>query len=145
MAFLIKDELVTVCQIALIDKMTNSDDSIVTTIIDESISTMKGYMSRYYDAESIFNQQGDNRHKATLKRLKDIVIYEIYERSTREQNAVAARRYNEAMNWLEKLNTGENGDHTLPSVPADAPENTGTSGGTGDTRFGGNKKYYSTY
>ena len=95
MAFLIKDELVTVCQIALIDKMTNSDDSIVSTIIDESISTMKGYMSRYYDAESIFNQTGDNRHKATLKRLKDIVIYEIYERSPRDQNAVAARRYNE--------------------------------------------------
>jgi phage gp36-like protein len=140
--FLKKEELKTVGQISIIDKITNNNDEIVENIIEESISLMKGYLSRYYDAETIFAQEGNLRHKATLKRLKDIVIYEIYERHTREQNLVAARRYQEAMAWLEKLNSGEFSDHTLPSIPDDEED---TNGITGDTRFGGNKKYNSEY
>ncbi|MCL2132625.1 MAG: DUF1320 domain-containing protein [Lentimicrobiaceae bacterium] len=142
MAFLTKEELKTVGQIPIIDKITNMDDSIVDDIIDESISLMKGYLSRYYDAETIFAQTEHLRHRATLKRLKDIVIYEIYERHTREQNLVAMRRYQEAMAWLEKLNSGEFSDHTLPTIP-DKEED--SDGATGDTRFGGNKRYDSKY
>ena len=141
MAFLEKEELKTVAPISLIDKLTNLDDTIVADIITESIGTMKGYMSRYYDVEAIFAAAGAARHQATLKRLKDIVIYEIYESHTREQNAVAARRYNEAINWLEKLNTGEFGDKTLPT-PAPIEETPGT---TGENRYGGNPRYKTTY
>jgi len=140
--FLVKSELKTVGQISIIDKIINLDDSIVDDIIIESISLMKGYLSRYYDAETIFAQEGNLRHKATLKRLKDIVIYEIYERHTSAQNLVAMRRYQEAMAWLEKLNSGEFSDHTLPTIPDDAEDSSGT---TGDTRFGGNKRYDSIY
>ncbi len=140
MAFLEKYELKTVAQVPIIDKITNLDDDIVKTIIDESISLMKGYLSRRYDVDLIFSKTGYERHLTVLKKLKDIVIYEIYERHTREQNAVAARRYNEAMLWLEKLNTGEFSDHTLPEPVAD--DITGTSG---DTRFGGHTKYEGVY
>lgn len=142
MAFLTKQELTTVATMSIIDKITAEDFDIVPRIIEESISLMKGYLSRYYDAEAIFLAEGDSRHKTVLKRLKDIAIYEIYERHTREQNAVAARRYNEAMNWLEKLNTGEHSDHTLPTKPEDTTADPGTSG---DTRFGGNTQYQSAY
>jgi len=142
MAFLIKEELKTVAPLAIIDKIINSDNDIVSNIIDESISLMKGYMSRHYDVEAIFSKQGNERHKATLKRLKDICIYEIYESHTREQNATAARRYNEALDLLEKLNTGEFSDKTLPPKPPATPENTGLSG---EIRFGGNKRYTSVY
>lgn len=140
--FLEKSELGTVATLSIISKITGDDDAIVNDIIEESISLMKGYLSRYYDAETIFSAEGNNRHKAALKRLKDIVIYEIYERHTREQNAVAARRYNEAMAWLEKLNTGEHSDKTLPQAPVIPDVEPGTSG---DTRFGGNPQYSSTY
>jgi len=140
--FLEKSELKTVAQIPIIDKIINMDDEIVTDIIDESISLMKGYLSRYYDAETIFAQEGEGRHKMVLKRLKDIVIYEIYERHTREQNLVAQRRYQEAMAWLERLNTGEFSDHTLPTVSDGEDDITGA---TGDTRFGGNTRYFSRY
>ena len=139
--FLVKSELKTVAQIPIIDKIINMDDEIVVDIVNESISMMKGYLSRYYDAETIFAQEGENRHKMVLKRLKDIVIYEIYERHTRDQNAVAMRRWQEAMAWLEKLNTGEFSDHTLPTIP----EVDDSTGATGDTRFGGNKRYGSIY
>ena len=142
MAFLTKEELKTVADINIINKITDLDDEIVNDIIEESIDKMQSYLSRYYDADTIFETTGAGRKKSIVKRLKDIVIYEIYERHTREQNAVAGRRYAEAMDWLEKINTGELGDKTLPAKPDDKDESTGTSG---DTRFGGNTKYGSKY
>lgn len=144
MAFLVKEELKTVSQIPIIDKIVGMDDNIVNEIIEESIAIMKSDLSRFYDAELIFSKEGNERHKNVLKKLKDIVIYEVYERTTRDQNAVAERRYKEAMYWLEKLNTGEKGDGTLPTKPDDPGESENT-GSTGDTRFGGGRKYSSIY
>ncbi len=142
MAFLTKVELKTVADINLVDIITDLDDGIVDDIIAESIDKMKGFLSRFYDAEAIFNVEGSNRKLSILKRLKDIVIYEVYERHTRDTNAVAARRYAEAMDWLEKVYTGELGDRTLPSKPEEPDDSTGQ---TGDTRFGGNTRYGSIY
>jgi len=141
MAFLTKDELRTVSTTELIDKLTASDDTIVDTIIEESISLMKGYLSKYYNVEAIFSATGNNRHRTVLKKLKDIVIFEIYERHTREHNQAARRRFEEAMLWLENLNKGEFYDRTLP--PIEQPADTATQ--SDDIRFGGYRRYYSTY
>lgn len=143
MAFLTKDELKTVSDVGIVNKITNLDDSIVNDIILESIDKMKGFLSRFYDEEAIFTTEGTDRKPSIVKRLKDIVIYEIYERHTREQNAVAARRYAEAMDWLEKAYTGEQGDRTLPPKPDNS--NSQDAGTTGDSRFGSGKKYGSIY
>ena len=142
MAFLTKEELKTVSDINIVDIITNLDDTIVTDIISESIDIMKGFLSRFYDIDAIFAATGTNRKLSVVKRLKDIVIYEIYERHTRDTNDVAARRYNEAMDWLEKSYTGELGDRTLPTKPTIETDTTGT---TGDVLFGGNTKYTSIY
>ncbi len=142
MAFLTKAELKTVSDIKIVDIITNLDNSIVDEIIEESIDKMKGYLSRFYDVDAIFDAEDNERKKSVVKRLKDIVIYEIYERHTRDTNAVAARRYAETMDWLEKSYTGELGDRTLPPKPT---ETTDANGTTGDTRFGGNKRYTSNY
>jgi hypothetical protein len=140
--FLEKNELKTVADLTIVDIITNLDDTIVTEIIAESIDKMRGYLSRFYDIDTIFAATGEARKKSIVKRLKDIVIYEIYERYTRDTNAVAARRYAEAMDWLEKSYTGELGDATLPIKPEDNADDPGTGG---DIRFGGNKKYNSVY
>jgi hypothetical protein len=140
--FLEKSELKTVTDLQVVNIITDLDDTIVTEIIDESIDKMKGYLSRFYDIDAIFNATGEARKKSVVKRLKDIVIYEIYERYTRDTNAVAARRYAETIDWLEKSYTGELGDRTLPPRPETTEGDTGTSG---DTRFGGNKKFSSAY
>jgi len=142
MAFLTKEELNTVGDLNLIDILTGVNDTIITDIIDESIDKMKGYLSRYYDIDSIFNATGVDRKKSIIKRLKDIVIYEIYERHTRDTNSVAARRYAETMDWLEKSYTSELGDRTLPEKPT-AP--TDLEGTTGENRYGGRTKYDSAY
>ena len=55
MAFLTKEELKTVSTTELINKLTANDDSIINDIIDESISLMRGYLSKYYDVDAIFS------------------------------------------------------------------------------------------
>ena len=140
--FLVQSELTTVSTAELINKLTGSDATIVPNIIDESISIMSGKLSKYYDIDAIFSATGDTRHKTILKWLKDITIYEIYERHTREQNSVAKRRRDEAMAELEKLNTGENYDRTLPPRDSSA-EKTATQ--SDDIRFGGDFRYNSNY
>lgn len=139
--FITKEELKTVADIKIVDKITNLDNEIVYEIVDETISIMRGYLSKYYDIDAIFSAVGDQRNKTVLKRLKDIAIYEIYERHTRDQNKVAERRYGEAMNWLEKLNTGEFADKSLPPRPSETPSNQDGY----DIRFGGNPKYKSSF
>ncbi len=142
MAFLTKEELKTVSDINIIDKITNVDDDIVTEIIEESIDLMRGYLSRFYDTDEIFFKTGTERKKSILKKLKDIVIYEIYNRNKWGVDSATEKSYLEAINWLEKTNTGEFADNTLPS--AKKPD-ANTDGTDGDVRFGGNKRYTSIY
>lgn len=139
MAFLEKTELRTVASTTTIDKIIANDDTIVTDIINESIALMKSYLAKYYDIDAIFDAIDQERNLNVLKKLKDISIYEIYERHTREQNKVAMRRYSEAMLWLEKLNTGEYYDSTLP--PRQIEDGTDISKTSDDIRFGGNTRY----
>jgi hypothetical protein len=142
MSFLTKEELKTVSDINIVNKITNMDDEIVSEIIAESIDMMKSYLSRYYDADAIFAQEGAARKKSIVKNLKDIVIYEIYNRNRWGVEPAVERSYIEAVNRLEKLNTGEFGDSTLPPVPDAVDPGDGTEG---DVRFGGNIRYDSTY
>jgi len=105
--FLDKEELKTVTTEEIVNKIINSDNSIVTDIIDESIDLMSTYLYQYYDTEAIFSKEDDERNKTILKHLKGIVVHEIYTRRTKSFNEVAKARYDEAMLWLEKVSKGE--------------------------------------
>ena len=137
--FLDIDELKSIVDINLINKITADDDTIVETIISESIDSMKSYLSKYYDTEVIFSKEGTERSLNVLKKLKDIVVYEIYTRNPRSMNEVAEKKYSEAINWLEKLNTGEFSDKSLP-IPTVELVETQTS-----MRTGSNQKYQSNF
>ncbi len=138
MAFLETAEMKTVSDIAVINKITNSDTTIVDNIINECIAIMSSYLSKRYDTEQIFNKTGSSRNLSVLKRLKDLVIYEIYIRHTRELNEVAQTRAAEVMNWLEKMNTGEFYDKDLPVYSTEqAPP--------AELRLGSNTKYQSSF
>ncbi|AUS06470.1 phage protein Gp36 family protein [Pseudotamlana carrageenivorans] len=106
MAFLIKDELKTVATIELINLITQSDETIVTEIIEESIEIFKSYLFKYFDTEAIFTASGTDRSKVVLKYLKDVVIHELYIRRSKQMNDVAKMRFDEAMLWLEKVSKG---------------------------------------
>jgi phage gp36-like protein len=141
--FLSQNELKTVADKAIIVLITDMDEEIVDQVIAESIDLMSSYLSRYYDVQNIFNKQGAARNLTVLKYLKDIVIYEVYMRHTRQINEAAQKRYNEAMNFLEKLNTGDFFISTLPSIPGEitSPNNQEEQ----QTRFGSNSPYQTMY
>lgn len=113
MAFLTIEELKTVATREVIDLITNSDDSIVEEIINESIDLMKSYLFKYFDVDAIFSAEGEDRKRIVLKYLKDIVIHEVYQRRTRTLNEVAKERYDEALNWLEQIAKG----NIAPDLP----------------------------
>ena len=147
MSFLTKAELATVADPAIINLITGTslgDDVIVDQCIAEGISVMKSLLSRYYDVDAIFNATDDARDLTVLHHLKNIVIHEIWIRHTRKVNEVAKLRFDEAMNWLEKLNEGKFMIKTLPLAPGSLPS-PGNQDGQ-DTRFGvGNSKYENIY
>ena len=106
MAFLDKVELKTVATVDVVNLITNSDDTIVTEIIDESIDIMKSYLFKHFDTDIIFEAVGADRSRVIVKYLKDITIHEIYIRRTKQMNEVAKERFDEAMLWLEKVAKG---------------------------------------
>lgn len=140
-SFLSKEELATVAAMPTINKLTADNPYVIEQIIDESISLMSSYLARHYDTDAIFSATGNSRHLTVLKYLKDIVIFEIYDRLTREENEVAHRRYETAMAWLADLNTGTLADPSLPPTPVEP----GTDAASGDVRFGSNTQYQSRY
>lgn len=111
--FITKPELNTVSTVEIIDLITNSDPQIVNTIIEECIEVMHTYLFKYYDADAIFAAVGAERSKIIMKYLKDLVIYEIYMRRSKQANAVVEKRQEEAMLWLEKVAKGE----IVPDLP----------------------------
>lgn len=135
--FLSKNELKTVADINLVDKITNTDDTIIDDIIAESISIMSSYMLPRYDAQTVFAKTGDQRHRTVLKYLKDIAIYEVYTRHTRNINEAALTRYENAMRWLEKLNKGE--------FSADLPVLQSGENPPQTLTYGSNNKYSSKF
>ena len=148
MPFLTKAELKTVADLAIVDIITGLDDSVVEQIIAESIDIMSSYLSNYYDPAGIFGPTGgifidEGRNLTVLKYLKDIVAYELYMRHAREMNEVAKVRYGEAMNWLEKMNTGEFKDSRLPPVAGAIGSLNGQA--SMEMRFNSKTKYESSF
>jgi len=111
--FLTQAELKTVSTVENINLIVNNDEEIVNTIIQECIDVMHTYLFKYYNADVIFAQVEDDRSRIVLKYLKDLTIYEIYMRRSKQANAVVAKRQEEAMIWLEKVAKGE----IVPDLP----------------------------
>jgi phage gp36-like protein len=111
--FLTKAELKTVSTVQNIDLIVNNDETIVETIIQECIDVMHTYLFKYYDADAIFAKEGEQRSRIIIKYLKDLSIYEIYMRRSKQANAVVEKRQEEAMIWLEKVAKGE----IVPNLP----------------------------
>ena len=138
MPFLIKDELKTVSTLEIIDIITNSDDNIVDTIIEECVDVMNTYLGSYYDMDEAFAQEGGTRNKTLLKYLKAMVIYEIPKRRGKRVPKDEADDYNEAMNWLEKVAAGE-WKANLP--PKKEIKEDGTFKEVGFMKLSSNKRY----
>lgn len=107
MPFLTKAELKTKSPVSIIDLITNTDDTTVDEIIAENIDTMKSYIFKYFDVDTIFNAVANERSKVVIKHLKSLVIADLYDIRKNEIPPSTEKKYDEAMRWLEKVSKGE--------------------------------------
>ena len=124
----------------VIDLVSEEDTDIVETIVNEQIEVMRSYLSAY-DHEAIFTATGSDRSVIIMKYLKDLVIYELYNRRSHELNPIAEKGFNEAMNWLDKVSTGK----LIPNLPRRQVDTDGDGQPDSDAKlyiFGSKKNYH---
>ncbi|MCB9245964.1 MAG: DUF1320 family protein [Flavobacteriales bacterium] len=105
--YLLPEELNTVLRDDVRGMLSEFDSSLIEQIIAETEAIVRTYLGEIYDMDVEMAKTLTDRNYAILKHFKDIVIYEIFSRHTRQINEVVAMRYDYAMKWLEKVATGK--------------------------------------
>lgn len=129
-------ELNTVAPDEVIHAITDSNDAIAEKIIEETAQTVKSYLHHRYDIEAIFSATGDDRHPDLLRIIKEIAIYRIYTRRTRDAiNEAAMHRYEYAMRELKDIAKGVIHPHGLPLLTQQTASIFFKGGTPHDTQF----------
>ena len=137
--FLTEADLTTHIVNEVKEYLTSDSKAKFSLIVRESIALVEGYLAHKYDTELIFSQKGRNRNLLILKILKAIVSYELYASLGRDRpNEIISTRHEEALRWLEKVNTGEFKD----SLPLKSIEEQTTPS---YLNLGSNKNYRSSF
>lgn len=121
LTFLSPNELKTNKLKEVIDLIVGCDKSIIKDTIQENISVMRDGLRNHYDVAAIFNATGEERSLTVLKHLKSLVVYDLFGIRSHEPPPYVERHYNEAMRWLERVETGKS-NPDLP-VPQDEEGN----------------------
>lgn len=132
MAFLTKDDFLSIIRENVLDDITEFNDDKITTGIEEAVSVMEGYLASRYDTDAIFLATGEDRNKSIVMYCKDIVLYNLHSNiSPRKIPKLRYDRYNAAMDWLEKVSDCKINPSGLPKI----------AGGAKDyVQFGGNTR-----
>lgn len=116
-----------------LDDLIESDDAILNSCELKAIQFMKGYLNARYDVDAIFSATGDDRNPVIVMYAVDICLYYVHRRiAYKDVPEWRKERYNDAKDWLEKVNKQEINDPTLPKITDSIDRNY--------VRFGSNPK-----
>lgn len=116
--FLELDELSTHAYQEVMDEISRNDDSIPLQAIQAAIEEAKGYLTAY-DVDAIFSATGDNRNPVLLLYIKDIAIWHFINlANVAIEMQLRLDRYEKAIKWLEKVQSGK---VNPPNFPLPAP------------------------
>jgi phage gp36-like protein len=120
MAFIIKEDYESVINENVLDDITEIDDDKLEACQKRAIAFIDGYLNNRYDTNAIFSKTGAERNAVILGLAIDITLYYLH-RIVNWRNAPAARvnAYNEAKDWLEKVNALQINPSGLPVVAGD--------------------------
>ena len=105
----IKDEI--------INNVINTDASLRLDMESKAEAQMRSRLAIRYDVTTIFNQTGANRNAEIVMYYIDMVIYHLHSRISGGQiPQTRIDRYNEAMNWLDKVAAGSYLPQNLPQI-----------------------------
>ena len=107
----------------ILDAVIRSDSTIIEVVEDRAIAEMRGYMSRRYNCDKIFNATGDERHQLVLMMAIDIAIYHLFcIHNPRMMSEVRVERYERAIKWLEGVRKGDITVDGLPEVTVEVKD-----------------------
>jgi phage gp36-like protein len=129
MAFISLVDIQKKIRLEEINQITRNDDTIVIFAIDAAISEMKGYLSKYYDVNSVFQQTGSSRNSLLVDFAIDIAIYNIISTCPPGQDVEdRIARYERAIKWLKGVAKGEITTDLPPIIIAESVNKRGTVG-----------------
>ncbi len=86
-----------------------------------AIDEIKGYIGTRYDADAVFEAQGNDRSKVIMMRVVDIALYHLVSAMPNRMGyEIRETRYKRAIEWLQELQKG--------NITADLPLKTGPGG-----------------
>lgn len=109
MPYLLKGDLITDAYEENIDEITREDNSIVEEKIEEAIEEAKSYLSRFDLVKLFGTEEVEPSVKSSLLKgcVKSIAIWKLIARNNPNIDAQMARtNYEDAINWLKKVQSG---------------------------------------
>ena len=115
-AFITEDDYGSAIQDNVLDAVTDlSDDFNIEVVEDQAVEEMKGYLNNRYVVNDIFNKTGDARNPIILMYAIDMALYHMHRISNqRKIPSMRQKRYEMAIQWLEKVSAGEINPPDLP-------------------------------
>jgi len=123
MIFLTEDDFVEYQVRAEVLQVLTISSSTLDTAELAAIEQVTSYINTRYDAAATFTVTGlGNRNPLIIMYLIDLILYHLHSNTaSRAMPKVREDRYNAAITWLEKVNTGDL-IPSLPPIPSTTPD-----------------------
>lgn len=121
MAFITDEDYMAVAGAASLKVLQQNDDANRIWAEKAAIDEIKGYLGSRYDAEAVFNADGEDRSDIIVMRAVDIALYHLVSAMPNKMGyEIREIRYKRAIEWLQEVQKG--------NIAANLPTMTGPDG-----------------
>ena len=119
MIFLSVDDFSKVIKDDILDRIINSDQTLLDDAELAVVKEMQSYINHRYDGATIFAQTGSDRNPLIVMYAVDMLLYHIHSRlNPRQISDVRRDRYDAALQFLRAIASGE----LSPDLPKSATD-----------------------
>ncbi len=120
MDFIIDNDFEVQVRQEILSLLDGSDDKAAVALATRmATDQIRQYIGGRYDCDTIFAADGENRDHFIVMITIDILLYHLWaKRAPRKIPEYRATRYQDALDWLKAVGSGEM-DSALPQLPPD--------------------------
>ena len=124
MAYITDADFYTVITPDVLTEIVAASSITKEAAIEMAKSQAADYLHTKYDTEALFAKEGAERHKTLLMYVIDMCLYHLHAGlSGRNIPELRQKRYDDAIKWLEKVNTGKIAPKDFPQPDDDPNDN----------------------